>query len=133
MITLIQIRSGELHLVDYMSNDGTRHRTKCGKIYTTSQLINTLDLDSPIAVVCQRCYEVAEENLVYDRNKYPQSAKGELYEHLCRNYKHIQMKARDTETFYSPITNDRFVQAVCNYQKLLEKHKSHKLWKWYAR
>lgn len=133
MIILLQIRSGEFHLVDYASADGTRFRTVCRKRYTTSQLINTLALDSPIAIICQKCYEIAEAERIYYLNKYPQNARGELYEHLRRNYKHIQMKAKDTRTAYISITDDKFVQMIYNCQKLLEKHKNRKLWKWYAR
>lgn len=133
MITLIQPRVGELHLVDYASADGTRFMTACEKRYTTSQLINILNLDGPIAVVCQRCYEIYESSVMGCMNKYPQNVRGELYEHLCRNYKHVQMKAKDTKTFYSSITDDKFVQMTYNYQILLEKQKNSKLWKWYAR
>lgn len=133
MITLIQPRSGEIHLVDYTSVDGTRHRTICRKRYSTSQLSNTFDLDSPIAVVCKSCYKISDEVFRDFLKEDHRNAKGELYEHLCRNYRHIQMGARDTETFYSSIVDDKFVQMMWNLQKLFERQKNPKLWKWYAR
>lgn len=118
MFTLLLIRSGPPHIVNFYSNNS--YRTICGESFTKNNNINTLSADNTFTGICNKCKGFYDKMHQADLDFYPENARSSSIFTEDMLFLH-RLNIIGPRARYMDFVDYKFSAKISKYRRLLHK------------